>query len=155
MRDAANSSATVLIWFLGARTVLTVVVPTRATVIPAYHTMPKKSQHTLHSSTLNDLDISYARGDTVVHPEGDSDAVREALPSVTPLLRSTGQAQQYALVVDAFFDLDGVLLQPSDCNRVGQVEGKRMGQSGRFEEQGQHRDLVVKCSFSTRMTVAH
>lgn len=117
--------------------------------------MPKKSQHTLHSSTLNDLDISYARGDTVVHLEGDSDAVREALSSVTPLLHSAGQVQQYTLVVDAFFDLDRVLLQPSDFSRISQVEGEWMGQSGRFEEQGQHRDLVVKCRFSTRMTVAH
>ena len=132
-----------------------VVVPTRATVTLANHTIPKKSRHTLYSSTLNNLDVSYARGDAVVYPEGDSDAVREALSSVTPLLRSAGQAQQYALIVDAFFDLDWMLLQPSDFSRVGQVEGKCMGQSGRFEEQGQHRDLVVKCNFSTRTTVAH
>ena len=87
----------------------------------------------------------------MVHPEGDSDAVREALPSVTLSLHSAGQAPRYALVVDAFSDLDRVLLQRSDFSRVGQVEGKWMGQSGRFEEQGQHRDLLVKCRFSTRI----
>jgi hypothetical protein len=91
----------------------------------------------------------------MVHPEGDSDAVREALSSVTPLLHSAGQTPRYALVVDAFFDLDWVVLQRSDFSSVGQVEGKWMGQSGRFEEQGQHRDLVVKCRFSTRITTAH
>ncbi len=119
------------------------------------HNTKRKSQHTLYSSTLNDLDISYARGDTVVHLEGDSNAVRGALSSVTPPLPSAGQAHQYALVVNAFFDLDRVFLQRSDFSRVGQVEGKRMGQGGRFEEQGQHRDLVVNHRFSTRMTVTN
>ena len=90
----------------------------------------------------------------MVHPEGDSDAARGAISSVTPLLHSAGQPQQYALVVDAFFDLDRLVLQRSDFLGVGQVERKWVGQRGRFEEQGQHRDLVIKCCFSTRMTVA-
>jgi len=68
----------------------------------------------------------------VVHPKGDSDTIREALSSVTPFLDSAGQAPGDALIVDAFFDLDRVVLQRTEFSGVGQVEGKWMGQSGRF-----------------------
>jgi hypothetical protein len=74
---------------------------------------------------------------------------------VTPLLHSARASIAYALVVDAFFDLDRVGLQRGDFISLGQVEGKWMGQSGRFEEQRQHRDLLVECRVSTRMTATH
>lgn len=158
LRVAANvrGNRPGMVWFLGASTILTVVSPHKSHRHSGIsYSTKKKSQHTLYASTLNDLDISYTRGDTVVHLEGDSDAAKGGISSVTPLLHSVGQPQQYALVVDAFLDLDRLVLQRGDFSRVGQVEGKWMGQSGRFEEQGQHRDLVVKCRFSTRMTVTH
>ena len=41
-----------------------------------------------------------------------------------------------------------MLLQPCDLSRVGQVEGKRLGQSGRLKEQAQHRDLLIECCVS-------
>lgn len=72
-----------------------------------------------------------------------------------PLLRSVLQSEQCALVIDALSDLDRMVFQRGDFSRLGQVEGKWVGQSGRFEEQGQHGDLLVECHVSTRMATTH